>query len=157
MREERGVYSVIARFTVEQPPAVALAVLTDYEQIPRFMPGVRTSIVLERGAGRAVVEQEAVSSVILFSKHLHLVLEIEEQSGALLFRDRCGRSFARYEGAWRVAALEGRTTITYELTADPSFGVPRFMLERLLRRDSNEMIGRLRREIAARASEATGR
>ena len=44
-----------------------------------------------------------------------------------------------------------------ELTGDPSFGVPRFMLERLLRRDSNEMIGRLRREIAARASEATGR
>ena len=50
VREERGVYSVAARFHVPQPPRVALAVLTDYEQIPRFMPDVATSIVLERGA-----------------------------------------------------------------------------------------------------------
>jgi hypothetical protein len=107
--------------------------------------------VLERAAGRAVVEQEAVSSVMMFSKRVHLVLEIDEQPGALLFRDRCGRSFARYEGAWRVSLAEGRTAITYELTADPSFGVPRFLLERLLRRDSTEMIGRLQHEIAARA------
>jgi carbon monoxide dehydrogenase subunit G len=151
VREERGVYTVAARFVVDQPPAVVLAVLSDYEQIPRFMPRVRTSVVLERTAGRAVVEQDAVSGVMLFTKRVHLVLEIEEQPGALLFRDRCGRSFARYEGAWRVSLADGRTVITYELTADPSFGVPRFMLERLLRRDSAEMIERLQREIAARA------
>ena len=152
MREERGVYTVLARFVVEQPPSVALAVLTDYEAIPRFMPGVQSSTVLERSAGRAVVEQEAVSTVMLFSKRIHLVLEIDEGADALLFRDRCGRSFVKYEGAWRVTADDGRSTITYQLTAEPSFDVPGFMLKRLMRRDAAKMIEGLRREMAARAT-----
>ena len=151
VHEEQGVYTVVARFLVDQPPAAALAVLTDYEHIPRFMPGVRTSIVLERAAGRTIVEQEAVSSLMMFSKRVHLVLEIDEQPDALVFRDRCGRSFARYDGAWRVSPANGRTAITYELTAEPSFDVPGFILKRLFRRDSTAMIERLQREIAARA------
>ena len=151
VREQRGVYTVAAEFLVDQPLSVVLTVLTDYEQIPRFMPDVRTSIVRERGVGWAVVEQEAVSGVMIFSKRVHLVLEIEEQPEAVIFRDRCGRSFLRYEGAWRVSQQGGRVAITYELTAEPLFEVPGFLLKRLLRRDSGEMIERLQREIAARA------
>jgi ribosome-associated toxin RatA of RatAB toxin-antitoxin module len=151
VREEQGVYTVVARFVVDQPAAVALAVLTDYEQIPRFMPDVRTSIVRERAIGRVVVEQEAVSGLMMFSKRVHLVLEIQEQPGELIFRDRCGRSFVRYEGAWRLSKQDGRTAITYELIAEPSFEVPGFMLKRLFRRDAAQMIGRLKQEIATRA------
>jgi ribosome-associated toxin RatA of RatAB toxin-antitoxin module len=151
VREEQGVYTVVARFVVDQSPDVALAVLTDYEQIPRFMPDVRTSIVRERAIGRTIVEQEAVSGVMMFSKRVHLVLEIQEHPGAIIFRDRCGRSFVRYEGSWRLSTQDGHTAITYELIAEPSFDVPGFMLKRLFRRDSAQMIERLKQEIAARA------
>ena len=154
VREEKGIYTVVARFTVDQPPAVALTVLTDYEQIPRFMPNVRTSIVRERGAGWAVVEQEGESHLMMFSKRIHLVLLIDEQPGALIFRDRCGQTFARYEGAWRLSSEDGHTVITYELTAEPSFEVPGVILKRLLRRDSGRMIVSLQREIATRCSAA---
>lgn len=150
--EDRGVFTVVARFVVDQPASVVLSVLTDYEQIPRFMPDVRKSVVLEREIGSAVVEQEAVSRVMLFSKRVHLVLEIDEQPEAVTFRDRCKTSFARYEGAWRLAQQDGRTEITYELTAEPSFDVPGFMLKRLLRRDSSEMVDRLRQEIESRGA-----
>jgi uncharacterized membrane protein len=156
VREEQGVYTVVARFVVDEPAAVALAVLTDYEQIPRFMPDVRSSIVRERAIGSAVVEQEAVSSVMMFSKRVHLVLQIEEQPDALIFRDRCGRSFVRYEGTWRLSNQDGHTAITYELIAEPSFDVPGFMLKRLFRRDSAQKIERLRREIAARSTHPEG-
>jgi ribosome-associated toxin RatA of RatAB toxin-antitoxin module len=151
VREDKGVYTVVADFLVDQPASVALAVLTDYEQIPRFMPGVRTSVVRERGTGWAVVEQEAVSAFMIFSKRVHLVLEIQEQADALIFRDRCAESFVRYQGAWRLSRHDGQTAITYELTAEPSFEVPEWMLKRLLRRDSGEMIERLQKEIATRA------
>src|SRR5262245_3710110 len=86
--EKNGVYSVVARFEVPQPPGVVLDVLTDYEQIPKFMPGVKTSVVLDRNADRIVVEQEATSRVLAFSKKVHLVLEITEGARALRFRDR---------------------------------------------------------------------
>lgn len=152
VREARGIYSVTARFHVPQSPALALAVLTDYAQIPRFMPGVETSLVLERSPGRAVVEQEAVSRLMLFSKRVHLVLEITESADSLIFRDRSGRSFTRYEGTWLLCEVNGQTQILYELTAQPSFDVPEFLLKRLLRRDSGQMIEGLRREIAARST-----
>jgi carbon monoxide dehydrogenase subunit G len=152
VREERGVYSVTARFQVPQTPALALAVLTDYEHIPRFMPGVETSIVLERRSGLVVVEQEAVSHLMMFSKRVHLVLEITESADTLRFRDRSGRSFARYEGSWQLCDENGQTVILYDLTAQPSFDVPQFLLRRLLKRDAGLMIVGLRREIAAQSA-----
>src|SRR5437867_5091181 len=97
VREHRGVYSVSARFEVSAAPAVVWAVLTDYDHIPQFMRDVKKSAVLERGDGRVVVEQEALSRVMMFSKRLYLVLEIVEGPDTLRFRDRSGRSFARYE------------------------------------------------------------
>jgi carbon monoxide dehydrogenase subunit G len=151
VREERGVYSVSARFHVAEPPAVAIAVLTDYDNIPRFLPDVTSSVVRERSAGRAVVEQEAVSRMMMFSRKVHLVLEIVEEAGTIRFRDRCGDSFERYEGAWRIAASGAGSEVTYELTAKPSFDVPEFILKRLLKRDSTRTIERLTAEMATRA------
>jgi len=151
VREDRGVYFVTARFGVPQPAPAAFAVLTDYERIPRFMPGIETSVVLERGADRVLIEQEAVSRLMLFSKHVHLVLEIVEGHDTLRFRDRSGQSFTRYEGQWRLCEESGGTSISYELTAQPAFSVPEFLLKRLLKRDSAQMIDSLRREIDTRA------
>jgi ribosome-associated toxin RatA of RatAB toxin-antitoxin module len=157
VREERGVYSVSAQFVVPQSPGVVLAVLTDYEQIPRFLPDIKVSIVRERTAGRVVVEQEAVSRMMMFSKRVHLMLEITaDGSETLRFRDRCGLSFTQYDGAWRLSAQPGGgTAIVYELTAKPAFDVPEFILRRLLKRDSVQMIDRLAREMAARAASST--
>lgn len=151
VKEERGVFAVSARFHVAEPPAVALAVLTDYENIPRFLPDVASSVVRERSGSRAVVEQEAVSRMMMFSKKVHLMLEIVEETNAIRFRDICGRSFERYEGAWRVAASGTGSDITYDLTAKPGFEVPDFILKRLLKRDSTRTIERLTTEMAARA------
>jgi len=149
--EDNGIYNVAATFTVPQAGSFALAALTDYAQIPRFMPEVLTSTVLERVDGRAVVEQEAVARFMMFSKRVHLVLEIHEDRGMIRFRDRCGKSFASYEGVWTIAERDGQTHVTYELSANPSFEVPEFLLKRLLKRDATQMIERLKAEIEARA------
>jgi carbon monoxide dehydrogenase subunit G len=149
--EKGGGYTVSARFTVAEPPSAVLAVLTDYEQIPRFMPSIKRSVVRERGAGHAVVEQEAVSNVLMFSKRVRLRLEVQEGPDAVSFRDACGTSFSRYEGAWHVAVQDGQTVVTYQLSAKPTFNVPDFLLTRVVKRDAKEMIERLRAEIATRA------
>jgi ribosome-associated toxin RatA of RatAB toxin-antitoxin module len=152
VHETDGTYRVVATFTVPQPAAIAHAVLTDYEQIPRFMPDVRTSTVIERSAHGLVVEQEATARMMMFSKRIHLVLVIQEDSGTIRFHDRCGRSFDLYDGGWTLSSPKtGETTIEYVLTARPSFDVPEFLLKRLLKRDSAEMIHRLQTEMASRA------
>jgi uncharacterized membrane protein len=147
----KGVYQVEARFEVAEPAAAVWAVLTDYSNIPRFLKDVRTSIVRERTAGQARVEQEAVSGFMMFSKRVHLLLAIQEEAGVIRFHDECGRSFTQYSGAWRVTQQDGRTTVYYALTAQPSFSVPDFLVARVLSRDANEMIQQLRAETTRRA------
>lgn len=150
VREDRGIYTVRARFDVPQDAGVARAVLTDYEQIPRFMPEIKTSVIVQRSP-RLLVEQGAVSKFGLFSKSVHLLLEVTQDSDSIHFVDRCGKSFSQYEGSWRLERQHDRTVITYELSANPSFGVPEFILKRLLKRDSGQMIDRMAAEMAARA------
>ena len=143
-------YLVRARFDVPETAARARVVLTDYEQIPRFMPDVKTSVVVERTTTRLLVEQEAVSKFGLFSKTVHLRLEVTEDGNTIRFIDRCGKSFKHYGGSWTLRPHSSGTTLTYELSAQPDFGVPAFIIKRLLKRDAGEMIARLRGEIAAR-------
>jgi ribosome-associated toxin RatA of RatAB toxin-antitoxin module len=152
--EAEDVYRVTAEFTVPAPRETVTSVLTDYERIPKFMPDVKTSQVLERTEAGLVVEQEAAATFMMFSKRIHLVLEVIEGGGVITFRDRCGKSFEKYEGAWRLSAGNGVTRVRYELTAKPSFEVPGFVLKRLLKRDAAAMIDRLTAEITNRGDSA---
>ena len=152
--EENGVYRVRASFDVAATPAMVLSVLSDYGHISDFMPGVKRSEIREQQAGHAVVEQEAVSRLMLFSKRVHLLLDIHQDAAQLTFRDTCGTSFTVYNGSWAVVPVRDGTTITYELSAQPAFDVPEFVLRRLLKRDSADMIDALTREIATRSARA---
>jgi len=157
VRAEHGVYHVTATFATPQPIAVAHAVLTDYEQIPRFMPDVRSSQILERGADRTVVAQEAVARILFFSKQVRLVLEVQETPAIISFRDRSRQSFVRYEGTWTLRELDGHSVIGYQLLAEPAFDVPEFILTRLLKRDAGRMIEGLQAEITARGARSARR
>ncbi len=148
--EKSGTYVVSASFAVPEPAATAVAVLTDYPAIPRFMPEVESSLVLERSDTGVLVQQEAVARYMMFSKRIHLLLDIRQEDGTIRFRDRGGRSFVRYEGAWTIIERSGETQISYELSAQPSFQVPEFLLKRLLKRDAGRMIEHLAREMASR-------
>ena len=157
VQEDRGLYRVAASFVTPQSSAVAQDVLTDYEAIPRFMPDVQSSRIVERRATSIVVEQEAVARVLFFSKRIHLVLDVRAEPGRIRFRDEGGQSFTRYEGTWTLCERDGRAVVSYELLARPAFDVPEFLLTRLLKRDADRMIARLQTEMAARAAGAPRR
>jgi carbon monoxide dehydrogenase subunit G len=152
VQERGGVYTVAARFDVPQPPEVVREVLTDYPSIPRFVPGVQTSQLLERDGRYARVEQEAVSKFMLFSKRIHLLLDVEEGADVIRFRDTSSQSFIHYAGAWTITRQGMETVVAYELNARPAFSVPSLILRKLLDRDASLMIERLREEIRARAA-----
>lgn len=145
-----GVYRVDARFSVAVSAATARAVLTDYANLPCFLPDIRTSRVRARSDGYAQVEQEALSGYLLLSKRVYLLLEVHEEPDSITFRDTWHRSFRHYEGRWRITPHGGSTELTYELVAEPSFSVPSRLATRLLTRDASRMIERLRVEMVRR-------
>jgi carbon monoxide dehydrogenase subunit G len=150
VQEENGTYRVSAQFDVAAAPGVVLQVLSDYSRIPEFAPGVKRSVVRDRQENSAVVEQEAVSRVLLFSKRVHLLLAIEETGQSISFHDTCGQSFTSYAGSWRVMPAADGARVIYTLAARPAFDVPGFVLTRLLKKDSGELIANHRREIEKR-------
>jgi hypothetical protein len=149
--EADGVYRVVASFAVAESPDDVIAVLTDYERIPKYLPDVEVSRVIRRTPESALVEQQAVSKFMLFSKRVHLILDVREGAGTVRFSDRCGKSFAVYEGEWLVTQHDSVTVVDYALSAKPSFDVPALVLRRLLKRDAADLIDRIKEEIAARA------
>jgi hypothetical protein len=48
--EAHGIYHVAATFAVPESPEAVLAVLTDYERIPDYMPDVEVSRVVDRSS-----------------------------------------------------------------------------------------------------------
>jgi ribosome-associated toxin RatA of RatAB toxin-antitoxin module len=148
--EAGGTYQVSAEFVVTQPASAVIALLTDYERIPKIMPDVRSSTVLERESERALVAQEAVAKFMLVSKRVHVVLDIQQDGQTIRFRDTCGRSFEQYEGAWTIVEQDGGTAVRYALTAKPKSDVPEFLVKRLLKRDATAMAQRLQAEIETR-------
>src|SRR4051812_24746489 len=85
VHENNGDYLVTATFTVPGSTRTARDVLTDYANIPRFMPNVRSSVVVERQDGHVRVEQDAVPQFMWFSRKIHLVLDVEEAESVLRF------------------------------------------------------------------------
>lgn len=156
VREDGGIYRVAATFETQHAASLVRDVLTDYEQIPRFMPDVRYSRVVAREPAYVVVEQEATAKVLFFSKTIHLRLLVRETADTIAFTDACGRSFHRYDGTWTLREQDGKAIVAYALTAEPAFDVPQFLLARLLKRDADRMIVRLQAEMAARAAAAKG-
>jgi hypothetical protein len=149
VQERDGVFNVSTSFDVPQAPGAVLAVLTDYEGIPRIAPDITRSVVLSRQDGHTRVEQQAVSKVLFFSKTVHLVLDVLETPTSVSFRDSCGRSFTLYEGTWQVAATPAGTRVSYLLRARPAFEVPDFLVKRLFKRDAVQLIARLRQAISS--------
>jgi ribosome-associated toxin RatA of RatAB toxin-antitoxin module len=148
--EADGLYQVTATFTVAGSLSAVRAVLTDFERIPEFMPDVEHSQVLSGEPG-LVVEQRATAKFLMFSKRVHLVLEVSDTGDRISFRDRCRTSFDLYQGAWTLVPHDGGVRIRYQLAARPLFDVPGFVLKRLLKRDAGRMIARIAAEIAGRA------
>lgn len=151
--EAGGVFQVSASFAIHQPADAVMAVLTDYERIPKYMPHIEISRVIARTPGGMVVEQQAVSKFMLFSKRVHLLLDVREDEGMIRFSDRCGKSFSAYTGSWIVSQHDSLTVVDYQLSAKPTFEVPGFVLKRLLKRDSALLIERIKAEITGRADQ----
>lgn len=148
--ETDGIYQVTAAFAVSEAPQSVMAVLSDFERIPKFMPDMEISRVIERNATGVVVEQQATSRFMWFAKRVHLVLDVRQDENSLRFRDRDGKSFILYDGAWILSQHDSFTVVDYELRAQPAFDVPAFVLKRLLKRDSVDLINRITAEITGR-------
>ncbi len=131
-------------------PAAAPAIwsiMTDCAHAMRFVPGLESCRVLERGpAGRWDVREHRISWM-WFLPEVRSVFRSDYDPPRRLQFHRIAGNLARNEGEWRLTPLAGGgTRVSYDATLAASIPAPDFMVESALKRDIATVLRRLKRE-----------
>jgi ribosome-associated toxin RatA of RatAB toxin-antitoxin module len=151
-------YEVQGLFFVPASTTAVWGVLTDYARIPRFVPSMKSSRLVERRAdGSELVAQTAIGRFLFLRKRARVLLEVRRDGDRLLFRDLSREDFDEYRGRWEVQASPGGSLVIYRLVAVPRFYAPSFLMKGALRDAARDLLTRVRAEILRRArGEALG-
>lgn len=148
-----GVFDVEGTFEVAASAGEVWSVLSDYEQIARFVSSMRRSVVRERTEHGLLVEQLAVGKLLFFSREMRVLLQIQEREPHLIqFKDVSRKDFEQYHGQWNITDQSGRTKVVYRLTAKPKTSLPDFLGSSVFQASATELLAEVRAEIVRRAA-----
>ncbi|MEB3199577.1 MAG: SRPBCC family protein [Synechococcaceae cyanobacterium] len=131
------------------------SVLTDYNNLHRFIPNLSTSRQLWRRGNRVAVEQVGSQQFcgMRFSARVQLELQEEFEFGRLTFQQLEG-DFRCFEGTWQVGRDGISTWLLYELTVQGKPGMPIGLIEQRLQSDLASNLRGVQQEAQRRASQA---
>jgi carbon monoxide dehydrogenase subunit G len=125
-----------AHATVAATPALIWEVLTDYEHLPRFIPGIAKSVVRQRQGNRVIVEQSGEARFLFFSFPIDIRLEVTEGPPQWIVSRAVGGNLRRMSGRYDIrqetapagaSAAEGAprsSSLRYQGAIEPDFGLP---------------------------------
>jgi ribosome-associated toxin RatA of RatAB toxin-antitoxin module len=149
---------VHARAIVHAPREVIWQTLTDYENLPRFIPGMEKSRVLRRDGNVAVVEQVGGTSLLFFTFPLHVVVRAEEDHPRMLRIRLVSGNLKQLESVYRIETIEGgdqQFLLRWTAMMEADLPIPLFVAIRLVRKDAQEqfagIVGEIERRERARA------
>jgi ribosome-associated toxin RatA of RatAB toxin-antitoxin module len=136
---------------IPAPASVVWEVLTDYDRLTDFMPGLLSSQVLERQGSQVKMEVRSVTQVFLAQIPSMAQLQMtEDPLSVLRFDLLAGDTLTQLSGRWLLdRPFPNQVLLSYEATAAVE-SVPRGMFARLFR-------AQLERDLAAIRAEALRR
>jgi carbon monoxide dehydrogenase subunit G len=119
-----GAVIVHARFSVPVTAQQAFAVMTDYDHMRQFLPGLTESRILERGTNRLLVAQAGGVQLGPISMPFEYVRQIELQPPSKLVSHVVSGSVRKADVTTTLVEAEGRTLITYDSEATMKIWLP---------------------------------
>lgn len=118
--------AVADSIVINAAPKAVMDVILDLEDYPRWQDDIREVEVLERDdQGRAAQARFVVDARLLTAIY---TLKYTYDEDGVHWQLASSEQLRQLDGAYRVAgSTDGTTTVTYELVADPTISVPRFM------------------------------
>lgn len=131
MLKNGDVFEVSAQSQVTASPAIAWAVLTDYENFAGFVPNLSLSRIVDSRPLR--LEQRGQFGILFFSKEIHTIMEVDEHPRTrILFRAVSG-DLRLLETEVNVESADSGSLIRYRSRIIPDFWVPPLIGAPLLR------------------------
>jgi ribosome-associated toxin RatA of RatAB toxin-antitoxin module len=164
--ERRGdSVEIHARALVAAPPALVWEVLTDYERLPSFIPGLARSTVRERQGNRLVIEQTGEARFLVFSFPIDVRYEVIESPPDWISSRAVGGNLRRMNGRYDLQprparagaqAARGMMLLRYEGAIEPDFKLPPLIglvaLRSMVEQQFTAMVAEIERRAAAQGA-----
>ena len=141
---------VSGEVNVPVAPATAWAVLTDYEHVPEFVPGMRVSRIIEQSGNTRVLEQQGemmANNMRMF--YLGTLRVVEEPSSKLSIQFLSG-TFQNMQGEWTLQGKRAPVTIGYQLNYDTGTPYPSPIMIAMLQQQVIHWVSSLAAEMERR-------
>ena len=123
--QQQGTHLLVSgELTVPVSPVTAWAVLTDYERVPEFVPGMRVSRVLEQSGNTRVVEQQGEMQANNMRMLFMGTLRITEEPTSRLSVQFLSGTFRNMQGQWTLQGKRAPVTLAYQLDFDAGTPYP---------------------------------
>lgn len=155
--ERRGsLFAVRARAIVAAPVTLVWQVLTDYERLPQFIPGISSSVVLLRSADRVLVEQHGEARFLVFSIPIEVRYEVQESPPYWIASRAVGGNLRRMSSRYDLNPNAARPGVQLDYTGEiePDFELPPLVGPFALRSMVEEQFTAMVDEIERRAAPA---
>lgn len=139
------------RVEVAASPELAFAVLTDYDRMADFLPGMLASEVVWRKGHSVIIEQSADEGILFFSQRVDARLAIDESPPRRLTIRALAGSFKELSGTYDLIRMEGRTLIEYRARFIPDFRLPPMIGMYAIQRSLERHLAALAEEIERRS------
>jgi ribosome-associated toxin RatA of RatAB toxin-antitoxin module len=134
---EGGGVAVEAQARIRARPEVIWATLTDYDNLDRFIPGMRKSEVAERRGNVVIVRQQGEARLLFFTYNINVVVEATEEPRSSIQVRLVSGNLKKLSGGYEVSRVPGGDDEDYVLrwngVIDPSVSMPRFVEVQLMR------------------------
>jgi ribosome-associated toxin RatA of RatAB toxin-antitoxin module len=146
-RLPHGKRRLAVQLRLEAEPTTIWDVITDYDNLHRFIPNLEHSRVIWRRDGGLGVEQVGTQMLcgLRFSARVTLELREETSGGRLAFRMIQG-DFRCFEGEWRVGRDATSSWLFYDLLVQGKPGMPIGLIEQRLQEDLANNLRGVQRE-----------
>lgn len=141
-RDGHALYEICVSGLARATPQASWQVLTGYERLQQFVPGLLSSTLLSRNGPEAILEQEGVAGFLLLQQTIHLVVRVIEQPFSTLDISLISGDLQHYASHWELlpAAQGSATRISYVGSMTPDFYVPPLLGNAILRAEVRRMM-----------------
>jgi ribosome-associated toxin RatA of RatAB toxin-antitoxin module len=142
---------VRAHASISAPLDVVWGTLTDYERLPQFIPGLRTSKVIARNGATATVQQSGEARFFFLTVPIDVTLESTESPPTIEVR-RVSGNLKQLQGRYEteVSADGAQVQLRWIGSVAPENGLPPLVGEAMMRRSIRQQFTGMVREIERR-------
>lgn len=131
-----GVTGMKSTVYIDAPSVTVWKVLTDYNNLKRYIPRMVESDLVEDKGDLKVIALIGVFRVFLFKKTIHVSINMHETFPSRIDYEKISGDFEVYKGSWILQRYSSDGTIlTYESEIKPTFIAPDFIFQDILKKD----------------------